>query len=88
MGLPNSWGIDWSNVFAGRRLSFGSNKWEEAAELFTNAGNKWKSIKNWRGAAQAFSRASGRGGADLNIILLHNHSPLRCTNLAIHFTVC
>jgi len=39
-------------------LSFGGNKWEEAAELFTNAGNKWKSIKNWRGAAQAFSRAS------------------------------
>eukprot|EP00668_Euglena_longa_P045854 GGOE01061536.1.p1 GENE.GGOE01061536.1~~GGOE01061536.1.p1 ORF type:complete len:325 (-),score=133.74 GGOE01061536.1:255-1121(-) len=38
-------------------LSFG-NKWEEAVELFMNAGNKWKAAKNWRAAGEAFSRAS------------------------------
>eukprot|EP00667_Euglena_gracilis_P019237 EG_transcript_20567 len=38
-------------------LSFG-NKWEEAVELFMNAGNKWKATKNWRAAGEAFSRAA------------------------------
>jgi|Transcript_27711 alpha-soluble NSF attachment protein len=33
-------------------------KYDEAQELFTSAGNKWKSTKNWASAGQAFMKAS------------------------------
>lgn len=38
-------------------FTFG-DKWNEAQELFTNAGNKWKAAKNWRSAGEAFMRAA------------------------------